>query len=204
MKLISLLFTVTVFFTCAVSSDVEKAFIDSEIVPDSLSVAPKKIVNVSYPNGVTVNLGNKLTPTQVKDVPEVSWDADQNAYYTLFMVDPDAPSRENPRNREFRHWLVVNIPGNDVQKGDEVIGFIGSGPPKGTGFHRYVYLVYKQPNGIIQHNEPRSTNRSGANRAKTSASEFAQRYNLGAPEFGNFYEAQYDAYVDILNAQLKG
>ncbi|XP_055303784.1 protein D2-like isoform X2 [Sitodiplosis mosellana] len=172
MKLISLLFTVTVFFTCAVSSDVEKAFIDSEIVPDSLSVAPKKIVNVSYPNGVTVNL--------------------------------DAPSRENPRNREFRHWLVVNIPGNDVQKGDEVIGFIGSGPPKGTGFHRYVYLVYKQPNGIIQHNEPRSTNRSGANRAKTSASEFAQRYNLGAPEFGNFYEAQYDAYVDILNAQLKG
>lgn len=75
------------------------------------------------------------------------------------MVDPDAPSRTNPKNREYRHWLVMNIPGNDVTKGDEVIGFIGSGAPKHTGLHRYVYLVYKQPNGQIEHTEPRSTNR---------------------------------------------
>lgn len=159
MKVISLLFVVTSLFHCATSSEVEKAFIDNEIVPDSLSVAPKKMVNVSYPSGVTVNLGNKLTPTKVKDVPEVTWDAEPGAYYTLLLVDPDAPSRSNPKNREFRHWLVMNIPGNDVGNGDEVIGFIGSGAPKRTGYHRYVYLVYKQPNGIIQHNEPRSTNR---------------------------------------------
>lgn len=75
------------------------------------------------------------------------------------MVDPDAPSRRNPKNREYRHWLVMNIPGNDISKGDEVIQFIGSGAPKKTGLHRYVYLVYKQPNGQIEHTEPRSTNR---------------------------------------------
>lgn len=53
----------------------------------------------------------------------------------------------------------MNIPGNDVQKGDEVIQFIGTGAPKRTQFHRYIYLIYKQPNGIIKHNESRSTNR---------------------------------------------
>lgn len=46
--------------------------------------------------------------------------------------------------------------------------------------------------------------RSSANRPKTSAAKFAQRYNLGEPEFGNFYQAQYDAYVDILQNQLRG
>lgn len=32
---------------------------------------------VKYPSGVTVNLGNKVTPTQAKDVPKVTWDAEQ-------------------------------------------------------------------------------------------------------------------------------
>lgn len=115
---------------------------------------------MQYPSGVSVNLGNELTPTKVKDKPIVSWDAEKNAYYTLFMVDPDAPSRRNPINREFRHWLVVNIPESSVEKGDEMIEFIGSGAPKNTGLHRYIYLIYKQPNGPIDFsNEPRSTNR---------------------------------------------
>lgn len=43
--------------------------------------------------------------------------------------------------------------------------------------------------------------RSRANRLMTSASELAKKYNLGDPEFGNFYQAQYDAYVDVLKAE---
>uniref|UniRef100_A0A8D0ETC1 Phosphatidylethanolamine-binding protein 4 n=1 Tax=Strix occidentalis caurina TaxID=311401 RepID=A0A8D0ETC1_STROC len=30
--------------------------------------------------------------------------------YVLVLVDPDAPSRANPRNRFWRHWLVTDIP----------------------------------------------------------------------------------------------
>lgn len=112
-----------------------------------------------YPSGVSADLGNELTPTQVKDKPTLTWDAENGAYYTLLMIDPDAPSRQNPKFREFRHWLVMNIPGTSINKGDEVIGYISSGPPKNTGLHRYVFLIYKQPNGFIQHNEPPSTNR---------------------------------------------
>lgn len=53
----------------------------------------------------------------------------------------------------------MNIPESDVSKGDEVVEYIGAGPPKGTGIHRYIYLIYKQPNGKIEHNEPRATNK---------------------------------------------
>lgn len=112
-----------------------------------------------YPSGAVIGLGNELTPTQVKDKPRVSWPAEKGAYYTLLFVDPDAPSRRQPTYREARHWIVMNIPECSIEKGDEVIEFIGSGPPKGTGLHRYIFLVYKQLNGKIEHNEPRSSNR---------------------------------------------
>lgn len=46
------------------------------------------------------------------------------------------------------------------------------------------------------------TSRSRANRLKTSTMDFAKKYNLGDPEFGNFYRAQYEPYVDIYQAQL--
>lgn len=104
-------------------------------------------------------MGNELTPTQVKDKPQVTWNAEKDTYYTLVMTDPDATSRSNPDLREIRHWLVMNIPECSIASGDEVIEFIGSGPQKETGLHRYVFLVYKQPNGKIIHNEPRSSSR---------------------------------------------
>jgi len=36
----------------------------------------------------------------------------------VFYSDPDAPSRANPIRREILHWLVINIPGNDLKLGE--------------------------------------------------------------------------------------
>lgn len=117
------------------------------------------------------------------------------------MTDPDAPSRAQPKFREFRHWLVANIPGNKIDQGEVVAAYVGSGPPKGTGLHRYVFLLYKQP-GKLEIDEPHVANNSRRNRPKFKAAEFAIKYNLGAPIAGNFYQAQYDDYVPTVHAQL--
>ena len=66
---------------------------------------------------VDVNLGNVLTPTQVSHQPSVTWTAEEGSFYTLIMTDPDAPSRADPKFREWHHWLVVNIPGNKLSEG---------------------------------------------------------------------------------------
>lgn len=100
-----------------------------------------------------------MTPTQAKEKPQVVWRAEPGSYYTLVKTDPDAPSRVNPIFREIRHWTVVNIPGSAVGRGDEVVEYVGAGPPKDSGLHRYVFLVYKQPNGKIEYNEPKVSNR---------------------------------------------
>lgn len=35
--------------------------------------------------------------------------------------------------REWHHFLVVNMKGNDVSSGCVMSDYVGSGPPKGTG-----------------------------------------------------------------------
>lgn len=40
-------------------------------------------------------------------------------------VDPDVPSPDAPKFRYFLHWLVTNIPGVDVQRGDVAVPYMG-------------------------------------------------------------------------------
>ncbi len=42
-----------------------------------------------------------------------------------FQVDPDAPSPDAPKYRFFLHWLVTNIPGVDVKRGDVIEDYMG-------------------------------------------------------------------------------
>ncbi|KRT85789.1 hypothetical protein AMK59_2607, partial [Oryctes borbonicus] len=148
--LLSFLYFAIGFVKCDIFENMEK----DEVIPDVIDVAPKEALQVTYPEGKKVNFGEELTPTQVKDPPTVNWTAAQDAYYTLAMVDPDAPSRENPTFRAVNHWLIGNIFGLDLESGDVITAYAGSGPPKGSGLHRYVFLVFKQ-NEKLNFDEPR-------------------------------------------------
>lgn len=116
------------------------------------------------------------------------------------MVDPDAPSRKNPTAREWHHWLVVNIPGAKIEKGQTLTEYVGSATPKGTGLHRYILLAYKQP-FKLSFDERFISNRDG-NRGNFSIKKFAYKYKLGEPVAGNFYLAQYDDSVPAIEKQL--
>lgn len=103
---------------------------------------------VDYGDGNLLHLGNTLTPTQVKNPPKsLSWPTEPGALYTLLMTDPDAPSRTNATLREVKHWVVVNIPGTDPTQGEEIAGYRGSGPPKGTGETHWYFLDHQPITG---------------------------------------------------------
>ncbi|XP_022661274.1 protein D2-like isoform X1 [Varroa destructor] len=184
-------------------SGLKIAMDEHKVVPDVVDSVPENIVEVNYSEG-RVNLGNVLTPTQVKDIPSVNYTADNDSLYTLCMTDPDAPSRQTPKYREWHHWLVGNIPGQQISEGETLSEYVGAGPPKGTGLHRYVFLVYKQPEGRINFDEKRLTNRSGDNRGGFHIRDFAKKYKLGEPIAANFFQAEYDDYVPKLYEQLSG
>ncbi|KAJ8952510.1 hypothetical protein NQ318_003306 [Aromia moschata] len=168
------------------------------IAPGTVDEAPSAKISIIYPGNVEVKFGGELTPTQVKDQPEVKWDADPSKYYVLAMVDPDAPSREDPKFREVNHWLVVNVKGGDVSTGEVITEYRGSGPPKGTGLHRYIFLVFEQKEKLT-FDEPKTASNSRAHRLNFSIRKFAKKYNLGSAFAGNFYKAQWDPYVDERN-----
>ncbi|CAH2094034.1 unnamed protein product [Euphydryas editha] len=182
-------------------STVSRAFEDYYIVPDVVPNAPVCEVKVHYPSGVEAKLGNELTPTLVKDEPSVYWNSNPGKYYILAMIDPDVPSRKEPKLREFNHWLVGNIPGSNVTAGETLSEHIAAAPPPGTGLHRYVFLVYQQPEKLT-FDEHRLTNSYADNRPGFSIAKFAAKYNLGDPVSGNFYQAQYDVNVPVIFEKL--
>ncbi|KAI3419739.1 hypothetical protein GPALN_004170 [Globodera pallida] len=183
------------------------------IVPDVVTKAPEKRAKVVFDSGVESNLGNVLTPTQVQHPPKVTWEAEAGKLYSLIMTEyctlnahsfsyPDAPSRKEPKLREWHHWLVVNIPGPELDKGDVLSEYVGVGPPQDTGLHRYVFLIYQQKSKINDPEHGHLTNRSGDKRGGWKAQKFADKHALGDPLAGNFYQAEFDDYVPKLHKQL--
>jgi len=50
---------------------------------------------------------------------------------------------------------VGNIPEENIAKGEVLAEYVGPAPPKNTGKHRYVFLLYKQNQGAITFDERR-------------------------------------------------
>lgn len=94
-----------------------------DVIPDS-SFSSSFSLSIEWPNNKKANLGNNLTTDDTHDEPSISFTpvvipahstgqpfvgsgslaADKT--YTLVMVDPDAPSKADPKYRQFRHWVV--------------------------------------------------------------------------------------------------
>lgn len=91
-----------------------------------------------------------LTPLQTSKQPIVTYDTiDRNNKYTLIMYDSKAVSPSGNHN----HWLVINIPGNSLRRGDlnegtVLLSYKGPAPPSGSGEHIYTFELYKQNNHL--------------------------------------------------------
>lgn len=121
--------------------------------------------------------------------PKFAYKAEPDTLYTLAMVDPDAPSRAEPSLREILHYIAVNVPGNDVSKGETLAEYIGPKPPKGSGLHRYVFLLFKQSGPLKSNMKIPAGDIEG--RKNFSIRKFAKEYNLGEPVAANFFQAEY-------------
>lgn len=95
------------------------------IIPDVIPPAftPTLFFSIVYPTGREVATGNTLLREDTLDEPDVvitpmnlpfanadstgeGDDLVKEVSYTLVMTDPDAPSRADPKYRQFRHWVV--------------------------------------------------------------------------------------------------
>ncbi|EEF47340.1 phosphatidylethanolamine-binding protein, putative [Ricinus communis] len=78
------------------------------VIGDVLDPFTKSIsLRVTY-GTKEVNNGYDLKPSQVVHQPRVDIGGDDlRNFYTLVMVDPDAPSPSDPNLREYLHWYFL-------------------------------------------------------------------------------------------------
>jgi len=126
-----------------------RAFKEHRVVPDTLQVWPDQVLEAHYHNGPIVQEGNEIAESKAQGHLTISFDSQVGKFYTLMLLDPDAPSHAEPKWKHFCHWLVVNIPGtgtrskDNIAKGSTICPYMGPAPPKGTGLHRYVFIIYE-------------------------------------------------------------
>ncbi|GLB34007.1 putative RNA recognition motif containing protein [Lyophyllum shimeji] len=185
-------------------TNVTQAFSQAQVVPDVLpSFAPTALANITFPvsttnQAVNVTAGALLTEPQTANEPAfslISSSTDQvaNQTFVLALVDPDAPTPQNTSLSQFLHFLGgdfrVNASTDDptrlVNQSAALMDYFPPTPPEGSPPHRYVLVVYSQPNDFAD--TARSFVNASTPRNHFNLTTFATSVKLSNPMAGNFF-----------------
>ncbi|CAA6660678.1 unnamed protein product [Spirodela intermedia] len=103
---------------------------------------------------------------------------DMRSFFTLVMIDPDAPGPSDPYLRERLHWIVTDIPGTT----DSSFGGKLREPEPNIGIHRYVFVLFKQ--------KRRQSVTAPSSRDRFSTRRFAAENELALPVAAVYFNAQ--------------
>ncbi|KAI3867859.1 hypothetical protein MKX03_031318 [Papaver bracteatum] len=152
------------------------------IIGDVFNPFKKSIeIGIAYTSR-KITSGCELKPSAVVDHPRVEIGGDDmRTFYTLVMVDPDAPSPSDPSSREYLHWLVTDIPGTTgATYGHEIVTY--KAPMPTVGIHRYVFVLFRQLG--------RQTVYVPGWRQNFNTRDFAEIHNLGLPVAAVYFNYQ--------------
>ena len=114
-----------------------------------LNTASAKNLTVSYGPDLatdTVHRGNILAAAQTAEPPALDFSVGDGELYTVLMVSPDGV-RGN-ESECFAHWVMTNVsdPSN-LASASCAAEYTPAIPLKGTGYHRYVFVLLQQHMG---------------------------------------------------------
>jgi len=128
-------------------------------------------------NSPPKSCGDHLQPNEAAEVPVIKWPGVtmDNSYYTIVMVDPDAPDAKTHKMRYWIHWMVTGVSGNALRNekqisGQEPISYMGPSPPANSGPHRYQIFIFQTPLGRSLKGIPEGS--SNEKRARFSLNAF--------------------------------
>ncbi|CAH9072966.1 unnamed protein product [Cuscuta epithymum] len=152
------------------------------VVGDVLEPFTRSVnLRVTYGDRDVTN-GCEFRPSLVVSPPRVEVGGqDLRTFYTLVMIDPDAPSPSEPSLREYLHWLVTDIPATTgANFGQEIVRY--ESPQPFIGIHRFVFVLFQQLG--------RQTVYAPGWRQSFRTREFAELYNLGSPVAAVYFNGQ--------------
>lgn len=146
--------------------------------------------------------GNKLLPAETSKAPSVFYKGDASKLYTLCMTAADSHLEDN--NKEYLHWMIGNIPSDSVKDGQVICDYLPVFPVKGTGYHRYVFVLYEQEKSLDFSKEQRSENCTSLRERTFSTLEFYREHQDDITPVGLcFFQSQWDETVrDMFHSVL--
>lgn len=159
--------------------------LNHRLIPDLLDDIEIKVpLRIQYDTN-DIQFGSRMAPEVADTKPKLKFNADSEKYYAIIMIDIDAPSAVNPTNRDWLHFLSVNVKGK--KNGNVIKAYKPPTPPKGTGYHRYVFILCEQKKKIKS-----KLNDKISSRAKFNTKEFIQKYKLKPVGLMMFYSENED------------
>ncbi|KAJ8116034.1 hypothetical protein OPT61_g2447 [Boeremia exigua] len=161
-------------FTSLIDSLKFASLLPSPIIPASFT--PSYDLSVNFPTKSFSN-GSLARVSEVKEKPSVTFsaacDSGSAQSFTFFLIDPDAPTPDDPKFAYWRHWVVVNISSSakEVSEGNTLTQYLAPGPKDESGPHRYLFLLFKEPQGF------------SIEKSDVGGEEFVDRRSFGAKEF---------------------
>ncbi|KAF8148254.1 phosphatidylethanolamine-binding protein [Crassisporium funariophilum] len=162
-------------------------------IPENISLKfnPKVLLEVTFPQqsgrSITLHAGVQLPRNATAGPPtfQVVGQAGRGPF-VVAAVDPDAPTPQTPTSAQIRHFLGGNFvlePSTLLRNTTPAISnFLQPTPPAGSDPHRYVFLLFEQPQGFNAETLVTST----TSIALFNISQFAGAVGLGQPIGGTF------------------
>ncbi|OXG45106.1 nuclear protein [Cryptococcus neoformans] len=176
-------------------------FRQAELTPQLLETfQPEALLNVTF-GGNAISTGDKLDQDAVSSSPTLAVSPASNAtlesgqLYTIVMVDADIVGTDESTTEQTRHWLVnsaslsteaasyaVNWTGST-----SITDYAGPGPASGSGSHRYVIIVYAQPDTF---SPPANLSQAGTPLSTMSLSSYVSESGLGDLITANYFQVE--------------
>ncbi|KAH7136128.1 phosphatidylethanolamine-binding protein [Dendryphion nanum] len=125
-----------------------------------------------FPSGAPMALKLPWTCVLTDDVYGKAG-ATESTRYTLLLVDPDAPTPDDPKFAYWRHWVVSGLtPASKTSTGQTLTEYLAPGPKDESKPHRYLFLVFREPEEGLK-----------AKKEDVGGEEFVQRRSFGVKEW---------------------
>ena len=155
---------------------------------------------------IDANDGSILPAEYSHNIPTIKFKSAHRAIYTLILVNPDFSlnttgaggarlSIVGSSQKHFAHWILCNIPENDLSAGHPICPYMPACPLKESGLQRYFFLLYKQDKIIsskkLEEYEIKFSSRVGIN-----VCEWASKEGFGLPIGVNGFQSEWSEYCN--------
>ncbi|KAI9710364.1 MAG: hypothetical protein M1820_002859 [Bogoriella megaspora] len=136
--------------------------------------------------------GQQVSPGEQLDINGTT----ESNLFTVIMIDPDAPTPQNPSAAQILHWMQnsLSATSNSSSTSQSIslrsstsaqAAYLSPAPPAGSSAHRYIQYLFMQPSNF---SIPAAFAGFGQGRNRTGfdVAKFAQAAQLGSPVAANF------------------